>query len=232
MDVLFLSFSVKEWHSVQFCFFSAKVFYRRKPNNSTWVSIGDGGKEKKKLPLTGKILQNQTQRSHLEIESVLTFNWGLIIPEQHFVSVADQRIKLATASTTGTHPLTSACGILEKSPQCCCWIRFNIWSARPDLCSDYRTTMIIYALVTEGYPADLWGRTSGSSDAAPVCAGTLYLYTLCVWGAVKACAGSSITLCMAHMSGTLLVCSFTPRHRGGRSHFHVWQSSDVASAIY
>lgn len=101
----------------------------------------------------------------------------------------------------------------------------------PTFCSDCRTAMLIYALVTEVYPADLWGGTSRSSDTAPVSARMVYLYTRCVWGVVKAGAGNSIRLSMAHMSGVLLLCSFTPRHGRG-DHISMCGSTDVASAIY
>lgn len=43
---------------------------------------------------------------------------------------------------------------------------------------------------------------------------TVYIIQ-CVWGVVKASAGNSIMLWMAHMSGALLPCSFTLRHGRG-----------------
>lgn len=81
--------------------------------------------------------------------------------------------------------------------------------------SDCKTTMLIYALVTEGVPCWFMGVDSRFSDLASVCVRMVYLYIQCVWRAVKASTGSSIMLCMAHMSGALLLCSFTPRHCWG-----------------
>lgn len=88
--------------------------------------------------------------------------------------------------------------------------KHTLCSVSPTFCSDCRTTMIIYALVPHKS-----GRTSRSSDTAPVCVRMSYLYTRCVWGVVKAIAWNSIVLCMAHMSGVLLLCSFTLRHGWG-----------------
>lgn len=97
---------------------------------------------------------------------------------------------------------------------------------QPDSRSGCKTKMLIYALVTEVYPANLWGWTSRSSDTAHVCVRMVYLYTLSVWGTVKASAGNSIMLHMAHMSGALLLCSFTPGS-GWTDHISMCGSSVV-----
>lgn len=113
-------------------------------------------------------------------------------------------------------------GIFESGSQ---WCYRRVWSmwACPGLS---RTTIIIYTWVTEVYPADLWGWTSRSSDTAPVCGRMVYLYPRCVWGVVKASAGNSIMLWMAHMSGALRLCSFTPRHSRG-DHISMCGCSEV-----
>lgn len=70
--------------------------------------------------------------------------------------------------------------VLEKGTHGCCWIWsfpglhkentvISVLSVRLTFYSDYRTAMIIYALVTEVYPA-------------PVCVKMVYLYTHCVSG--------------------------------------------------
>lgn len=47
----------------------------------------------------------------------------------------------------------------------------------------------------------------------PLCReNVVYLYMQLVWGAVKANTGNSIVLCMAHMSGALLLGPLTLRH--------------------
>lgn len=75
------------------------------------------------------------------------------------------------------------------------------------------------------YGADLQTQTAHD------CEWMVYLYTLRVWGAVKAGAGNSIIPCVAHMSADPLL--FHPEMCWNRSHFHVrQQSTDVASAIY
>lgn len=98
------------------------------------------------------------------------------------------------------------------------------------LCSGFRATMLIYAFATEVYRADLRGLTPGSSDTAPVCATAVYLYTLCVWGAVKASAGNSIILseitfpCVALESAPLMErLQFTR---------HVYQSACNSFRVY
>lgn len=72
-------------------------------------------------------------------------------------------------------------------------------------------SMLIYVLVTDVHHPDL----RVSVIRAGFCLGrenVVYLYTQLVCGVVKANTGNSIVLCVAHMSGSLLLGPLTLRH--------------------
>lgn len=75
-------------------------------------------------------------------------------------------------------------------------------------CSDCKASTWIYVLVTDVHHPDLWG----SMIRPGFCLGrenVVYLYTRRVLGVVKANTGNSIVLCMARMSGALLLYPLT-----------------------
>lgn len=91
-------------------------------------------------------------------------------------------------------------------------------------CSDCRTTMLIYALVTEVYPANLRGWTSRSSDLRE---DGLFIYTVCL--------GSSESQCWEFHHAVYGTNVWSPPRctltltRLRRSHFHVWQWCSVCN---
>lgn len=92
----------------------------------------------------------------------------------------------------------------DISPLCQPDTLLRLQSNNVNLCfGDWGCIMLIY------------GMDSRFSDPASVCVRMVYLYIQCDWGVVKASTGNSIMLFMAHMSGALLLCSFTPRHGWG-----------------
>lgn len=85
---------------------------------------------------------------------------------------------------------------------------------RLTLCSNCKTSALIYVLLTDVDHPDLWG----SMIRPGFCLGResmVYIYTRRVLGVVKANTVNSIVLRMAHMSGGLLLCPLTPRHGCG-----------------
>lgn len=93
----------------------------------------------------------------------------------------------------------------------------------PTFCSDCRTAMLIYALVTEVYPADLWGRDLQIlRHSSCLCEDGLFIYTVCLGSSESWCREFHQALYGTHVWSPPPLL-FHPETRPRRSHFHVRQ---------
>lgn len=100
------------------------------------------------------------------------------------------------------------CQLLDPPQYVCTHVQTYFITPRLTLCSDCKASTLIYVLVTDVHHPDLWG----SMIRPGFCLGhenVVYLYTRRVLGVVKANTGNSIMLCMARMSGALLLYPLT-----------------------